>query len=64
MPQGTPLAAKMLYAAIFMGYCYQGPPFRCARAACPCLCAVVLRLWVGVEVCVTAGGGHCVLLWR
>ena len=31
--QGTPLAAKMLYAALFMGYCYQGPPFRCAAAA-------------------------------
>lgn len=28
--QGNPLASKMLYAAIAMGYIYQGPPFRSA----------------------------------
>jgi len=29
--QGNPLAPKMLYAAIAMGYIYQGPPFRWGR---------------------------------
>lgn len=28
LTQGNPLAPKMLYAAIAMGYIYQGPPFR------------------------------------
>ena len=33
--QGNPLAPKMLYAAIAMGYVYQGPPFRCASQPAP-----------------------------
>ena len=49
--QGTPLAAKMLYAAIFMGYCYQGPPFRCAAAAC-----LLVSVGVRGDVCGRGGG--------
>ena len=57
--QGTPLAAKMLYAAIFMGYCYQGPPFRCAAAASGAA-GRPAGLQVPVEVFVGAHSGwHC-----